>query len=85
MKKSIKLLLTCMFAIVYVGVFAQADIRQLTGKVTSAAGEPLPGVSIIIKGTETGTITDVDGNFKISAKLTGSSMLVFRISIYCRW
>ncbi|WP_020533293.1 SusC/RagA family TonB-linked outer membrane protein [Flexithrix dorotheae] len=44
----------------------------ITGKVTSADdGEVLPGVSILIKGTTTGTTTDFDGNYKLSVPETG--------------
>src|SRR5690606_23069308 len=35
----------------------------ITGRVTDAEGEPLPGATIVIKGTTTGTTTDLDGNF----------------------
>ncbi len=39
----------------------------VTGRVTSADdGAPLPGVSVIVKGTMTGTSTDLDGNYSIS-------------------
>ena len=38
-----------------------------SGTVTDSKGEPLIGVSILIKGTSNGTITDMDGNFKIQA------------------
>lgn len=38
---------------------------SVSGKVTDAGGEPIPGVNIIIKGFQTGTITDVDGNYVI--------------------
>ncbi len=38
------------------------------GKVTSQNGEPLPGVSVVIKGTTTGTITDVNGNYALNAQ-----------------
>lgn len=42
---------------------------NLTGKVTDAAnGEPLPGVSVIIKGTFTGTATNVDGDYSLKSK-----------------
>ena len=41
---------------------------KITGKVTSSEdGEPLPGVSIIVKGTNVGTTTDVDGNYSLNA------------------
>lgn len=54
--------------------FAQTKI---TGKVTSFSdGESLPGVSVVIKGTSTGTVTDVDGNYSIDAP-GPESILVF--------
>ncbi len=37
----------------------------ITGQVTDEKGEGLPGVSVVIKGTTTGTITDLDGNFEL--------------------
>ncbi len=45
------------------GAFAQQAIR---GKVTSVGGEPLPGASVLIKGTTVGTVTDVDGNYTLT-------------------
>lgn len=40
----------------------------IKGVVTDTEGEPLPGVSIVIKDTKSGTVTDADGNFSIPAK-----------------
>ncbi|MDW7692313.1 TonB-dependent receptor [Flammeovirgaceae bacterium SG7u.111] len=54
------------------------EIQQtkVTGKVTSVEdGEPLPGVSIIIKGTSTGAVTDVDGNYSLN--VDNNSILQF--------
>ncbi len=49
--------------------FANYSIAQpvtVTGQVTTrATGEGLPGVSVLVKGTNTGTITDVDGQYKL--------------------
>jgi hypothetical protein len=45
-------------------ILAQTDI---TGTVSDANGEPLPGVNILIVGTTSGTQTDFDGNFTLSA------------------
>ena len=42
--------------------------RQITGKVTESDNSPLPGVSVIIKGTTRGTTTAADGTYKLSAK-----------------
>lgn len=52
-----------------------AQERTVTGTVTDANGLPLPGVSIVIKGTSTGTQSDFDGKYSIKA-LT-NQVLVF--------
>ena len=39
---------------------------SIKGKVVSESGESLPGVTVLLKGTDTGTITDMDGNFSLS-------------------
>ena len=41
--------------------------QKVTGKVKDANGEPLIGVSILVKGTTNGTVTDIDGNFSLQA------------------
>lgn len=46
----------------------------LEGKVTDENGETLPGATIIVKGTDDGTITDIDGNFKLD--IAGSTFPV---------
>ncbi len=50
-----------------------AQNKQITGKVQDDSG-PLPGVSIVVKGTTTGTTTDFDGNYEIS--VTGSNSVL---------
>ena len=42
--------------------------QTITGKVTDQSGVPLPGVSIVVEGTNNGTSTDFDGNFIIDAR-----------------
>lgn len=39
----------------------------VNGKITDNAGTPIPGVSILVKGTSKGTTTDFDGNYSIMA------------------
>ena len=57
-------------------IFAQAQDRTVTGKVTSAEdGSGMPGVSITIKGTTRGANTDSEGNYKIA--VTDKARLVF--------
>ncbi|MCH6236162.1 SusC/RagA family TonB-linked outer membrane protein [Cognataquiflexum rubidum] len=54
--------------------FAQQS--QITGKVTDAdSKEGIPGVSVLVKGTTRGAISDLDGNFSIAA--SASEILVF--------
>ncbi len=49
--------------------FGYAQEINIQGKVTDAStGEPLPGVSILIKGTLSGVATDIDGNYTLKAK-----------------
>ncbi|MEX2512993.1 MAG: carboxypeptidase-like regulatory domain-containing protein [Cyclobacteriaceae bacterium] len=56
---------------------AMAQERTITGTVTDAeADAPLPGVSILIKGTNTGTVSDIDGQYSISVSGT-ETVLVF--------
>ena len=60
-----------------VGLTALAQDRTVSGKVTSADdGQPLPGVNILVKGTTSGTITDLDGDFTLSVPSDGT-ILVF--------
>ncbi|GAB3716036.1 TonB-dependent receptor [Spirosoma flavus] len=44
-----------------------AQTQKITGTVRDVQGAPLPGVSVVVAGTSTGTITDVEGKFSISA------------------
>lgn len=64
MRKSTLLLVFLLFA----GVnFALAQSRTFTGKVTSSQdGLGMPGVSVVVKGTQIGTTTDIDGNWSLS-------------------
>lgn len=50
--------------------------QKVSGKVTDETGEGMPGVNVTQKGTTTGTITDIDGNFSLSVD-NGNSVLVF--------
>lgn len=68
------LLLAIVLCIGASSAFAQA--KQITGKVTSADdGLPMPGVSVAVKGTTTGTTTNVDGIYNLT--VPGNEILVF--------
>ncbi len=57
------------------GTTAQ-QISQVSGKITNTDGIALPGVTIVVKGTTTGTITDKNGNYTISG-LKPDAILVY--------
>jgi TonB-dependent starch-binding outer membrane protein SusC len=56
---------------------ASAQSRQVTGLITGEDNDPLVGASVVVKGTSTGVVTDVDGKFSIA--VTGDNA-VFVIS-----
>ena len=64
------------FVFLFIVVSAAAQNVTVNGTVYEGADSPLPGVSILIKGTSTGTATDFDGNFVLE-DVPVSSVLVF--------
>lgn len=54
-----------------------AQLITVTGKVTDEKGEPLVGVSVLVKGTVTGTTTDINGKYKINVA-DGNAVLEFK-------
>ena len=72
----IYLRLLAVFLLLFAGNILYAEAQQekrVTGTVTSE-GEPLPGVSVQLKGASSGTITDIDGNYTIT--ISGKKNLV---------
>ncbi|RED47840.1 SusC/RagA family TonB-linked outer membrane protein [Seonamhaeicola aphaedonensis] len=63
-----------LFTILFFSCVAMSFAQTVTGTVT-ADGQPLPGATVLVKGTTTGTSTDFDGNFSINAD--ANSTLVF--------
>jgi TonB-linked SusC/RagA family outer membrane protein len=66
------------FLVLFVVLVAQitfAQERVVSGVVSDNAGMPLPRVSVLVKGTQSGTQTDFDGKFSIKA--TSSQVLIF--------
>lgn len=66
------------FLIVFLGqgmLFGQEGIQKaISGRVTDEQNQPLMGATVLVKGTETGTITDLDGKFEILA--TAADVLI---------
>lgn len=68
--KTLLLLLLCLL------INPMIIAQELSGTVTDeSSGEPIPGVNILKKGTQTGTVTDVNGNYEIN--VSPQDVLVF--------
>ncbi|MFT2008477.1 SusC/RagA family TonB-linked outer membrane protein [Pontibacter sp. 13R65] len=69
--------ITLFFSVLLVFSFQMAWAQQvITGKVTDEKQQPLPGVTVLLKGTTTGTSTDIDGAYSLQVP-NGSGTLVF--------
>jgi TonB-linked SusC/RagA family outer membrane protein len=72
-----KILLSFLWVLTMIGSEAYAQNHTITGTVIGKDdGLPLPGVSVIVKGTKIGTQTNADGKYSISVP-TGNQSLVF--------
>jgi TonB-linked SusC/RagA family outer membrane protein len=49
--------------------------KSISGKVTDSSGGALPGVTVVVKGTTTGTITDAEGNYSMSNVSSDATLL----------
>ncbi len=66
-RKNLKVVLF-LFAMLAYGL-SYAQVKTITGKITDAGnGEALPGVTIVVKGTTNGTITNFDGDYSINVE-----------------
>lgn len=75
MRKSFSKLGQILTVLLFAATAINAQDLTVTGKVSDNSGEPLIGVNIVVKGTTTGTTSDIDGNYSIKASAT--DMLVF--------
>lgn len=73
MKQKLKGLMMLFFILILQSSIAQE--KKITGVVSDNAGIPLPGVSVLVKGTKLGTQTDFDGKYMIKA--SSNQVLVF--------
>lgn len=65
---------TAVFALITTAAFSQGTI---TGSVVDGSmGQPLPGANVMIKGSNTGTSTDFDGNFTLSVNQNSGTVTV---------
>ena len=72
MKRLMLMLLCVTFAGMQM-LFAQGV--TITGKVTDANGESMPGVTIQVKGTTSGTVTQADGTYRLSVPADATTLI----------
>ncbi|MCB9285368.1 MAG: TonB-dependent receptor [Lewinellaceae bacterium] len=68
--------LSLVLGLVLFSIGAMLAQRTVTGKVTDQNGEALIGASILVKGTNSGTVTDIDGSYSVRVP-EGANVLVF--------
>ncbi len=74
--KLTKLLFLCLSSLFFTVVMHAQDIA-INGKVSDENGMPIPGATILIKGTTTSTSSDFDGKFEIKAPSNGTLTVSF--------
>ncbi|WP_375580408.1 SusC/RagA family TonB-linked outer membrane protein [Marivirga tractuosa] len=72
----LRVLLICFTLSILTYESLQAQGRVVSGSVTEASGSGIPGATVLIKGTQDGTVTDFEGNFKIEVP-SNQNTLVF--------
>lgn len=72
--KLTKSLIFCFLSVLFT-VYAQAQDVTVSGKVLDENGLPIPGATVLIKGTTKATATDMDGNYQL--KVASNGTLVF--------
>lgn len=66
--KPCKVILIVILLFAVHAAFSQ-EMRIISGVMKDVSGEPLPGVNVLVKGTNKGTVTDIDGKYSITAPL----------------
>lgn len=67
-----------MLIALFLGLNAFSQSAKIIGTITNQSGQPLPGSSILVKGTNNGTTTNANGQYTISVQDSKSAILVFR-------
>lgn len=66
------------FLLLFMSVQVWAQTRVISGKVTDKSGEALIGVSVMLKGTNRGASTDVNGSFRLSVPTANPAVLIIK-------
>ena len=74
--KLLKTFIFCVLSILF-SVYAHAQDVAINGKVIDEAGMPIPGATVLLKGTSTSVSSDFDGKFQINAPKDGTLIVSF--------
>ncbi|MFN8252115.1 MAG: SusC/RagA family TonB-linked outer membrane protein [Ferruginibacter sp.] len=66
---------TAMLLLAVIGFTAFTKAQSVSGTVTDSKGDPIPGISIVVKGTTKGTSTDTKGVFNLAGVTNGATLL----------
>jgi TonB-linked SusC/RagA family outer membrane protein len=70
-------LITCVILILFTSLqFTFGQGTTVTGTVNSATGDPLPGASVLVKGTKQGTSTDIKGAFSLNVSNPNATLVI---------
>ena len=83
MKESVKNYLKKLSLLLIALVFACAGWaqRSINGTVSDESGQPLPGVSVVVKGTTTGVATNMDGKFSLNLPANAKTLVFSSIGM----
>jgi iron complex outermembrane recepter protein len=70
MKKVLQIVAMLLFVV----SSAIAQTKTVSGTITEASGAPLPGVSVVVKGTTNGAVTDANGQFSLAAPANATTV-----------
>ena len=66
----------CFAMLVFLGSTALAQTKSISGVVKDASGETIIAASVIVKGTNIGTVTNIDGEFKLNVPANAQTLVV---------
>ncbi len=79
-----KKLFLLLVAVITFSLSVMAQNQNVKGQVVSAEGEPLVGATVLGVGTQTGTVTDIDGNFALTLPASVKKLQVSYVGMQTR-
>lgn len=71
-----KRLVLSLFSVLFAFSTVLAQVKTVTGVVKDASGETIIGASVVVKGTSAGTVTDINGVFKLSVPANAKTLVI---------